>query len=122
MISNFDERLESILRDTQIRPYFNFIITSYGLGIEKPDSRIFKEALDLSKTKCGVDILPHHALHVGDTVDRDYLGAKTAGWNAILINHEKNEIDYDKVPKENVVENLKGLKNKLSLFLEKSDV
>lgn len=42
VISNFDERLEAVLDDARIRSYFSFVITSYGLGVEKPSPAIFQ--------------------------------------------------------------------------------
>lgn len=108
IISNFDQRLESILEEVQIRQYFTFVLTSYDFGTEKPSLSIFEEALRLVRSLREENILPQEAMHIGDRVDNDYFGARSAGWNALLIKHE-DEIDESKVPKENVFKNLKEL-------------
>jgi len=108
VISNFDQRLESILEDVQIRQYFAFVLTSYDFGMEKPSLPIFEEALRLTKSLQKEKILSQEATHIGDREDNDYFGAKSAGWNALLIKHD-NEIDESKVPREDVFKNLKEL-------------
>lgn len=108
IISNFDEQLESILKDAQIHQYFTFVLTSYNLGVEKPSLQIFEEALKLVKHLREEEISPQEAMHIGDKLDNDYFGAKNAGWNALLIKHE-NEIDEINIPKEDVFRNLKEL-------------
>ncbi|XP_014480012.1 PREDICTED: rhythmically expressed gene 2 protein-like [Dinoponera quadriceps] len=112
VISNFDRRLESILEDTRIRDYFAFVLTSYDFGMEKPSLSIFNEALRLTTLFRKEKISPREAMHIGDTVDNDYLGAKSASWNALLIKHsEDDKINEDKVPKEDVFKNSKELRS-----------
>ncbi|XP_012279292.1 rhythmically expressed gene 2 protein-like [Orussus abietinus] len=91
VISNFDERLDAVLVDTEIRSYFSFVLSSYILGVEKPHPTIFEEALKRSKIQHGVTISPEEAVHIGDHVEADYFGAKRADWNAILIMREEDE-------------------------------
>jgi len=108
VISNFDQRLESILKDIRIRHYFTFVLTSYDFGKEKPSLSIFEEALRLMQYHSEKEILPQEAMHIGDKLDNDYFGAKNAGWNALLIKHD-NRFDANKVPREDVFKNLKEL-------------
>ncbi|CAD1475546.1 unnamed protein product, partial [Heterotrigona itama] len=119
VISNFDERLESILKDTKIRFYFSFVLTSYDFGVEKPDTLIFDEALRLTKERHSIDISPQEAIHIGDSMSRDYIGAKNANWNAILIDHSDNE-NKGKVSTQDVVTNLQDLRLHLSTFLDRN--
>lgn len=62
---------------------FDFVITSYEIGSEKPRKEIFEKALKASKIDCA----PHEALHIGNE-DIDYDGAKGAGWSAVLVNSD----------------------------------
>ncbi|KAL0132526.1 hypothetical protein PUN28_000342 [Cardiocondyla obscurior] len=117
VISNFDERLESILKDVQIHQYFSFVLTSYDFGTEKPSLPIFEEALRLVKSFEKKTILPEEAVHIGDSVDNDYFGAKNAGWNALLMKHD-NEIDESKIPGEDVFKNLKELERHFNQVLK----
>lgn len=88
VISNFDPRLNQIMGNVKLRHYFQFIITSYEIGIEKPDKRIFEEAMKIS----GISKLqPNECLHIGDKPMLDYCGAINTGWNAAIISDGNKE-------------------------------
>lgn len=86
VISNFDHRLDVLLRNMKINHYFDFVTNSYDAGFLKPDKEIFHKAMKWSEIK---DLRPEECLHIGDTPLTDYLGAKACGWHAALI-HEKD--------------------------------
>lgn len=88
VVSNFDARLEIILKNMKIRDYFDFVVTSYDAGYTKPDPRIFDTAL----TKIDMSIEPKDILHVGDTKDLDYEGACRVGWNSWLVSSSPGEL------------------------------
>ncbi|XP_076664852.1 rhythmically expressed gene 2 protein [Andrena cerasifolii] len=117
VISNFDERLEAVLVDTRIRFYFSFVLTSYEFGVEKPDTSIFGEALRLTKERHSIDITPQEAIHIGDSFSHDYVGAKNAKWNALLIKRDNDAPSKKEVPNENVFKNLRDLRIHLSTLL-----
>ncbi|KOC67469.1 Rhythmically expressed gene 2 protein [Habropoda laboriosa] len=119
VISNFDERLEAILEDTRIRFYFSFVLTSYDFGVEKPDTSIFDEALRLTKEQHRIDVAPQEAIHIGDSVNNDYIGAKNSNWNALLIQHDSDTTSEKKVPTEDVFRNLRDLRIHLSTLLNR---
>lgn len=85
-ISNLDPRLDTILTNNKLRHFFRFILSSYEVGAEKPDQKIFEEAMKQSRIDC---LKPEECLHIGNTPLLDYYGAKNSGWNAILI-HERS--------------------------------
>lgn len=89
IISNFDPRLSTTLLNTKLRHYFRFVLTSYEVGFEKPDLKIFEQAMIASNLK---NLQPEECLHIGDTPLLDYFGARNSNWNAFLI--------HDKSPKE----------------------
>lgn len=86
---------------TQQQPYdIDFIILSYDVGVSKPDPRIFSAAEDVGSSLLSLftsntssaaspsspsPIIPFHRLYIGDSLDEDFLGAKNAGWNALLL-------------------------------------
>ena len=80
IVSNWDSRLFSICRGMGLDKYFDFILASAVVGSAKPDSGIFKEALQRAK------VSPDKALHIGDSLENDVWGAKRAGIDALLIN------------------------------------
>lgn len=86
VISNFDSRLDILLRNMKLHQYFDFVLSSYQAGFEKPDRDIFLKAMKVSEMK---DLKPYECLHIGDTPVTDYLGARNAGWNSLLV-HDKS--------------------------------
>ncbi|TMW49559.1 hypothetical protein DOY81_005347 [Sarcophaga bullata] len=90
VISNFDPSLVEVLKEMNIYDKFDFILTSYEAGHQKPDKSIFDQALDMYKFK------PHEALHIGNMYNIDYLGARNAGWSSLLVT--RDELDLKNVP------------------------
>ncbi|KAJ2608955.1 hypothetical protein H4S08_004251 [Coemansia sp. RSA 1365] len=79
VISNMDEAGEKVLCDLGIRTYFDFVLKSITVGIEKPDSRIFDMALN------AVNVPSYDTLHVGDSEEMDYHPARRAGMEARIV-------------------------------------
>jgi putative hydrolase of the HAD superfamily len=77
VVSNSDGRVEQALVAAGLRDFFDVVIDSALVGLEKPDPRIFRVALD------ALGVLPEEALYVGDLYDIDVLGAQRAGVQAI---------------------------------------
>ncbi|HKG33217.1 MAG TPA: HAD family hydrolase, partial [Gemmatimonadales bacterium] len=83
VVSNSDGRVEQALAAAGVRHYFDVVIDSTLLGVEKPDPRIFHAALE------ALGVAPEEALYVGDLYDIDVLGARAAGLDAVLLaSHE----------------------------------
>jgi HAD superfamily hydrolase (TIGR01509 family) len=79
VVSNSEGMLEALLADLGLMPGLDLVIDSGVVGIEKPDPRIFRIALD----RFGVP--PGRALHLGDNFATDVLGARAAGLRVALI-------------------------------------
>ena len=88
VISNFDSRLDVLLRNMKLNHYFDFVLSSYQAGFEKPDKEIFKIAMKASELK---DLKPEQCLHIGDTPVTDYFGPRSAGWYSLLIHERSGE-------------------------------
>lgn len=84
-----DEDVQTLVDQANIRPYFDFVITSAAVRHRKPSPEIFKLALDF----WGVG--PEQAAMVGDTLAADVEGAKRSGITSIWISRraEPEEID-----------------------------
>lgn len=82
VVSNGPVTLTDLLSHAGLLPFFDVVITSQAVGIQKPDSRIFQAALD------ALGVLPARALFVGDLYEVDVLGARSAGLKAALIERE----------------------------------
>jgi putative hydrolase of the HAD superfamily len=79
VVSNWDILLEDVLEEMGILGYFDGLIVSALVGAEKPDRRIFREALRVSRTD------PRRAVHVGNDPVADVRGAAACGIDAVLV-------------------------------------
>ena len=79
VISNWDSRLPGLLDRLGLARYFDAVTYSAAAGCEKPDRRIFLQAL----RSLGVD--PGAALHIGDGRLEDVEGAIAAGLRALHL-------------------------------------
>jgi HAD superfamily hydrolase (TIGR01509 family) len=79
IVSNSDGRVEQALTVAGLRDYFDVVIDSGLVGVEKPDPVIFQAALD------ALGVAPEEALYVGDMYEVDVLGARAAGIEAVLL-------------------------------------
>lgn len=79
VVSNGPASVANLISQAGLMPFFETIVASQTLGVEKPDPRIFLEAL----ARLGVD--PGRALFVGDLYEVDVRGALGAGLHAVLV-------------------------------------
>jgi 2-haloalkanoic acid dehalogenase type II len=100
MVSNIDdEQLDHLLEISELRPYFDAIISSERAGSCKPDSAIFAVAIQ----QAGCE--PHEALFVGDTLMQDVAGANRAGMRSVLLWHRTDRPPPDTEPRPHHVIN-----------------
>jgi putative hydrolase of the HAD superfamily len=66
------------LKQYGIEHYFNPVVTSAQFGWRKPNARIFLEAARL------MNLPPVACAYVGDTVSRDVIGARRAGYGTVI--------------------------------------
>jgi putative hydrolase of the HAD superfamily len=80
IISNVNSRqlVPCKLADYGIARYFDPVVTSSCLGWRKPNERIFGEATRL------MQVPPEVCAYVGDTVSRDVIGARRAGFGLAI--------------------------------------
>jgi putative hydrolase of the HAD superfamily len=79
VISNWDDRLPPLLRRLKLHDYFEAVAVSCAVGAAKPAPVIFEYAA----RKLGV--APEAILHVGDSLEMDVQGARSAGFQALLL-------------------------------------
>lgn len=79
VVSNWDHRLPGVLEELGLAGFFDAIVYSSAVGVEKPDGRIFAEAL----SRLGVPA--EAALHVGDSRLEDVEGAEAVGMRALHL-------------------------------------
>ena len=79
VISNFESWLGNLLEDLDLSGYFQHLLISAHIGVEKPHPEIFRLAL----AQAGVDAAC--AVHVGDSLISDVAGARQVGMEPILL-------------------------------------
>ncbi|KFP05094.1 Haloacid dehalogenase-like hydrolase domain-containing protein 3, partial [Calypte anna] len=102
VVSNFDNRLESILTQCQLRQHFDFVLTSEAVGFAKPDRRIFEQARRLG------GVPPEEAAHIGDDYSRDYRAARAVGMHSFLL-RAPGQGEEPEVPPEHILPTLSHL-------------
>lgn len=73
IVSNFYGNLEAVCEEAGVRGCFAVVVDSAVVGVDKPDPRIFRVALD------ALGVAPGEALFVGDSLHRDMAGARGLG-------------------------------------------
>jgi len=82
IISNNDGRTREKCRAVGIENYFEFILDSTLEGMVKPDPKFFRKALSLA------GVSANQAIHIGDLLGSDILGAVNIGIRAIWIENK----------------------------------
>jgi len=81
LISNgFKEASTLKIGNTNIGRYFDQVIISEIIGINKPDPAIFQHALDIAGAE------KHESIMIGDSLEADVYGALNFGMDAIYFN------------------------------------
>jgi len=93
VISNADGRMEDALVRAGLRGHFEFVLDSEIVGISKPEAGIFHAATEL------LEMEPAECLYVGDLYPVDFLGARGAGMQAVLLDpHDMLDYGVDRIP------------------------
>lgn len=79
VISNYDSRLDDVLLALDLLPLFDLVINSSAAGAVKPHPEIFHAAL------ASLHAEPEKTLHVGDSYEADWVGAREVGMQALLL-------------------------------------
>ena len=85
ILANQSPELSERLKKYDLFSFFDLIISSADVGLEKPDPEIFK--LALREAGCA----PHEAVMIGDRLDNDILPAKREGMRTVRIRQGTTE-------------------------------
>jgi len=89
VVSNFEEWLEQLLEELGVAGYFGVRVISGAEGMEKPDPRIFRLAMD----RAGVR--PEESVYVGDNPEFDVGPAAAVGMLPVLIDRRERFPDAE---------------------------
>jgi HAD superfamily hydrolase (TIGR01549 family) len=79
VVSNANGTVAALFDRLELSPFFDAVLDSAVVGVEKPDPRLFLLALER------LGAVPAEAVHVGDFVSVDVVGARAAGVRPILL-------------------------------------
>ena len=79
IVSNADGRVAADAQRLGLAKFFDVIVDSSVVGVEKPDTKIFRLALE------ALAVPPEETLYAGDIYSIDMLGARAAGISGKLI-------------------------------------
>ncbi|MCM1483057.1 MAG: YjjG family noncanonical pyrimidine nucleotidase [Muribaculaceae bacterium] len=81
VLSNgFKEVQHRKIRTAGLDPYIDIVVLSDDIGINKPDTRLYRHAMAISGQPT-----PEAHMMIGDNPDTDIAGAIAAGWHAVLL-------------------------------------
>lgn len=89
ILSNWEPWLVRLLGELKIDHLLDFVVVSGVCGYEKPDPRIYREALAAAGVEAG------ELVHVGDSPHADVSGARGAGVTPILIDRRDRHPEVD---------------------------
>ena len=93
VVSDWETTLPDLLAEMGILPFLDALAVSAIVGVTKPDVRIFQDALQQANAA------PEASLHIGDWYELDVAGARGAGMQALLFDHQdrRPNSDYPRV-------------------------
>jgi len=74
------------LKNSGLSPFFQEVITSEMIGVQKPNIKIFEYALQHAQAK------PYESVMIGDDQDGDIIGAQNAGIEQVFINYNQQNL------------------------------
>ena len=89
VVSNANGPLRAHMDRLKLTPLFDTILDSSDEGVEKPDPRFFRIALERSGAS------PESTIHVGDLYYVDVVGARNAGLRGVLLDEANLRPDAD---------------------------
>ena len=96
----------------ELDSHLDFVLTSTKCGCEKPDARIFEEALKIASDKSQNHIELNQAVHVGDNLEEDYCGPINAGFSVAYLIDPENKF-FQQINPKHRLNNLSELIDKL---------
>lgn len=79
VISNSNGSVQRALEEAELARHLDFVLDSTVVGVAKPDPRIFALGLEAANVRA------EESVYVGDSYFVDVIGARRAGWKAVLF-------------------------------------
>ncbi|MBE3134906.1 MAG: HAD-IA family hydrolase [Acidobacteria bacterium] len=89
VVSNTNGTLRALLDRVGLLSRLDLVVDSFEEGVEKPDPRLFRIALEKAGAR------PESTVHIGDLYHVDVVGARAAGLRAVLLDCDDLYPDCD---------------------------
>ncbi|WP_323736630.1 TIGR02253 family HAD-type hydrolase [Methanosphaera sp. ISO3-F5] len=93
-----------------VYPFFDDVVTSESVGVEKPDPEIFEIAMKRLGVTAGTSLM------IGNNFDADIMGACNAGMQSMLINSKLTSEQKDVLEDMGVSENVREINSLIDLM------
>ncbi|HZU59932.1 MAG TPA: HAD family hydrolase [Solirubrobacteraceae bacterium] len=103
VVSNWDISLADVLERLDLSRWLDGVVTSAGVGARKPRPEVFLQALALAEAD------PGEAVHVGDSLQEDVMGARGAGIEAVWLVREGTAESNPPGPEVSTIRTLREL-------------
>ena len=107
LTNGFTEAQYRKLRSTGLDRYIQRMVISDEIGIQKPDTRLFRYA------EQATGATPDSTVMIGDNPDNDIAGALSAGWHALYFDRKGKPFASDSSLYLGRIDSLKDLPDKL---------
>lgn len=107
LVSNFYGNVEAVLKDFDLRKYFQAIIESAVVGVRKPDPKIFALGVE------ALGLKPEEVLVVGDSYKKDIVPAESLGCKVAWLKGKGWTADEDAVQHPAIIKKLEDIKPSL---------
>ncbi|MCI8388881.1 MAG: HAD family hydrolase [Clostridiales bacterium] len=88
IISNCSSEEVTVIKQSKLYEYFEQVILSYEVGIQKPDKCIYEKTADL------LSIAPEECIFAGDGGSNELEGAMSAGMKAVQVKWYTNQLPH----------------------------
>jgi putative hydrolase of the HAD superfamily len=99
--------VKNVLKEAKILDFFDVIVVSSEIRVNKPNERIFQIALEK------LDVKPEEAIMIGNTISTDIFGGNRIGMKTVLLQHSQGYQPSEWEKPNHTIHSLKELLNLL---------
>lgn len=104
IITNGFKEVQSVkMGGTDLERYFDLILCSEDVGVNKPNKKVFERALEITGCKA------ENAVMIGDNIEADIQGAKKVGMSTILFDPKNEHTSYSTEYNHLIIQDLSEL-------------
>jgi HAD superfamily hydrolase (TIGR01549 family) len=114
VLSNWDGSLKNVLRDLDLINFFDFVLVSSEVGIQKPDREFFELSLKQAQAKYS-GLTARDCFYIGDHYDGDIEGARNAGMHPVWLVRDVRDLASGELREDDEVLRIRDLHELLAL-------